>query len=77
MYFYSPPDHMDTQSIKALLNAKLADVSAQWSKAVDEEERVTASDYIKVALLEGAMNAISEVIVEIDRAVKQQQPELS
>jgi hypothetical protein len=68
---------MDTQSIKALLNAKLTDVSAQWSKAVDEEERVTASDYIKVALLEGAMNAISEVIVEIDRLMSKQPQELS
>jgi len=59
---------MEKQAIKNLIQSKIDSLEVKWSKMVDNEDRVTASDYLKAGEVQGAINALMEVLIEIDRA---------
>ncbi|MFO0447251.1 MAG: hypothetical protein ACK52I_00950 [Pseudomonadota bacterium] len=58
---------MEKQHIKLLIASKLSALEQEWKKMVDKEDRVNAADYLKVGVVEGKINALIELLTEIDR----------
>ncbi|MFO0190279.1 MAG: hypothetical protein ACK54F_03410 [Planctomycetia bacterium] len=58
---------MEKQELKQLVLSKLSELEKQWTDAVNKEERVTAADYLRVGNLEGGINALLQLLVEIEK----------
>ncbi len=58
---------MEKQELKLLVLSKLSELEKQWTDAVNKEERVTAADYLRVGNLEGGINALLQLLVEIEK----------
>jgi len=49
-----------------MILARIDKLNAQWNEVVDTEERTTPMDYMRVAEIQGAINALMALMVEID-----------
>jgi len=49
-----------------MILARIDKLNAQWSEVVDTEERTTPMDYMRVAEIQGGINALMALMVEID-----------
>ena len=58
---------MDTQQVKDLIALKVKKLTKEFNSIVDNEDRETPMDYARPALIEGKINALTELLVEIDR----------
>lgn len=58
---------MEKQVIKLLIASKISALEQEWKSVVDKENRVTAADYLKVGMIEGKMNALIDLLTELDR----------
>jgi len=58
---------MEKQDIKNVIQLKINALETQWNKVVDEEDRNTPSDYLKAGAIQGAINALIDLLVEVDR----------
>lgn len=58
---------MEISSIKKLIEERIKYLNAEWSEMVNGEERVTGADYLRIGAIEGAINALTSLLVEIDR----------
>lgn len=61
---------MEKQAIKLLIASKISTLEQEWKNMVDEEDRVTAADYLRVGIIEGKINALIDLLTEIDRIKK-------
>ena len=57
---------MENKAIKDMILARIDKLNAQWTEVVDTEERTTPMDYMRVAEIQGAINALMALMVEID-----------
>ncbi len=49
-----------------MILSRIDSLKTQWSEVVDTEERTTPIDYRRVAEIQGAINALMALMVEID-----------
>ena len=59
---------MDTKALKKLVASKLEKYEKEFSELIEQESRETTADYIKAAILEGKINALLEVLMDMSRA---------
>ena len=57
---------MKNEAIKALILTKLDKLNKQWTDIVNNEERTTPMDYMRVAEVQGGINVLMELISQID-----------
>jgi hypothetical protein len=57
---------MENEAIKTIILTKLDKLNAQWTEVVNNEERTTPMDYMRVAEIQGAINVLMELMVQID-----------
>jgi len=57
---------MENKAIKDMILARINKLNAQWNEVVDTEERTTPMDYMRVAEIQGGINALMALMVEID-----------
>jgi hypothetical protein len=57
---------MENKVIKGMILSRIDKLNTQWSEVVDTEERTTPMDYMRVAEIQGAINALMALMVEID-----------
>lgn len=57
---------MESKAIKQMILGRIDKLNAQWNEVVDTEERTTPMDYMRVAEIQGAINALMALLVEMD-----------
>jgi len=57
---------MKNEAIKALILTKLDKLNEQWTDIVNNEERTTPMDYMRVAEVQGGINVLMELMSQID-----------
>jgi hypothetical protein len=57
---------MKNEAIKTLILTKLDKLNKQWTDIVNNEERTTPMDYMRVAEVQGGINVLMELISQID-----------
>lgn len=57
---------MENKAIKQMILGRIDKLNAQWNEVVDTEERTTPMDYMRVAEIQGAINALMALLVEMD-----------
>lgn len=57
---------MENKEIKQLIAGELDKLNAKWNEVVDTEERTTPMDYMRVAEIQGAINALMALMVKVD-----------
>jgi hypothetical protein len=58
---------MDKKQMKALIVKKMARYEKDLARMMDEGDCVTVLDHINMALVEGKINALMEMLMELDR----------
>ena len=57
---------MKNEAIKALILTKLDKLNEQWTDIVNNQERTTPMDYMRVAEVQGGINVLMELMSQID-----------
>ncbi len=57
---------MKNEAIKTLILTKLDKLNEQWTDIVNNEERTTPMDYMRVAEVQGGINVLMELMSQID-----------
>lgn len=57
---------MKNEAIKTLILTKLDKLNKQWTDIVNNEERTTPMDYMRVAEVQGGINVLMELMSQID-----------
>jgi hypothetical protein len=57
---------MKNEAVKTLILTKLDKLNKQWTDIVNNEERTTPMDYMRVAEVQGGINVLMELISQID-----------
>ena len=57
---------MENKAIKGMILSRIDKLNTQWNEVVDTEERTTPMHYMRVAEIQGAINALMALMVEID-----------
>ena len=58
---------MEKYIIKGLIQDRMSRLNDEWARQVDEEDRSTPMDYIRTASIQGAINELADLLMEIDR----------
>lgn len=59
---------MDKKQIKTMVLKKMGRYEQELTRMIDEGDCITVIDHVNMALVEGKINALMEVLVELDRS---------
>jgi hypothetical protein len=59
---------MDKKQMKAMVLKKMGRYEQDLTRMINEGDCITVIDHVNMALVEGKINALMEILVELDRS---------
>ncbi len=59
---------MDKKQLKAMVLKKMKRYEEDLTRMINEGDCITVVDHVNMALVEGKINALMEILVELDRS---------